>query len=73
MDQHAAEFRKCRVPLCQYEERRGTRQGDFANGKFVCPDHAAKIKTIRALSNTKIGARAIEDQAQYYPELKGFL
>jgi len=30
-------FRSCTTPSCGYQEPRGSRLGDFVNGKFVCP------------------------------------
>jgi hypothetical protein len=36
-------LRACRVPGCPYLEKRGSRQGDFVLGRFVCPAHATTI------------------------------
>lgn len=34
-------YRRCQVPDCEYKEIRGSRQGDFVHGQFVCPAHFA--------------------------------
>jgi hypothetical protein len=31
--------RRCTVEDCGYREARGSRVGDFVNGRFVCPMH----------------------------------
>lgn len=33
--------RHCSVAGCDYAEIRGSREGDFVNSLFVCPNHAA--------------------------------
>lgn len=40
---HWSSHRHCLVPNCPYVERTGTRQGDFVDGKFVCPVHATEL------------------------------
>ena len=42
---HWANHRHCSVEGCDYAEKRGSRMGDFVNGKFVCPDHAKSAET----------------------------
>ena len=32
-------YRKCQIEGCDYKEVRGSREGDFIKGQFVCPDH----------------------------------
>jgi hypothetical protein len=41
--------RHCSVEGCAYEEPRGSREGDFVAGKFVCPDHFAEARFFDAL------------------------
>lgn len=40
MDNDKIRFRRCEVHGCTYKEVRGTREGDFVKGFFVCPHHA---------------------------------
>lgn len=39
MDDDAIIWRRCEVKGCGYKERRGSREGHFVDGKFVCPSH----------------------------------
>jgi len=43
MNPDEIKYRKCSVTNCTYREVRGSRQGDFINGKFVCPTHAHPV------------------------------
>lgn len=39
MTEEEVMYRRCQIPGCGYKELRGSRQGDFIDGKFVCPNH----------------------------------
>lgn len=43
------QLRACQVPGCTYLEVRGSREGDYLNGHFLCPTHAASIGANLAL------------------------
>lgn len=53
MKKEEIDFRKCSVTECGYREKRGSRQGDFFNGQFVCPFHFER------LTNPPVNALAI--------------
>lgn len=36
MTEDEIKYRRCSVPGCDYKELRGSRQGAFRQGKFVC-------------------------------------
>ena len=40
MKDDETKYRKCSVPNCTYKEIRGSREGAFRDGYFVCDTHA---------------------------------
>jgi hypothetical protein len=39
MNAEDIKYRKCQVADCSYKELRGSREGEFIAGNFVCPLH----------------------------------
>jgi len=44
MTEDEIKFRRCTQPGCDYKEIRGSRQGAFVAGKFVCDECYRKLR-----------------------------
>lgn len=56
MDEDQVKYRRCSVPGCDYKELRGSRQGAFIAGQFVCDacyDHRPAEDIIREQRDTE--------------------
>lgn len=46
-------YRRCSYPDCDYKEVRGSREGDFYDGKFYCRFHYLKLTITWIVANSR--------------------